>query len=113
MKKIDLTQVPESEIKNETQVIVSLPDKVQIELVQANELRHYELFQWLTALTATIAAGFWTAYFTAGQYSPSLLFSSVIFTLLTVVFFGLSMAYRRKVFHGSIKKCSKLSEFKD
>lgn len=112
MKKLDLIQQPLAELINETQVIVSMPDKVEIELVQANELRHYELFQWLVAIMAPIAIGFLTAYFTTGN-NPSLLWSAIAFGLITIVFIFLAVKFRKKVFHGSIKKCSKLSEFKD
>lgn len=113
MKKPKQVQSQLNEVINETRVVVSMPDKVEIELVQANELRHYELFQWLTALTATIAASFWTAYFTTSLTNYSLLFSSIAFTVITGVFIFFAVIFRNKVFHGSIKKCSKLSDFKD
>lgn len=98
-------------IKNNTKVVVSMPDEVKIELVQANELRHYELFQWLVALLLPVAAGFWTAYFT-GEKKPELLWSAVIFTLLSGVFVFLAVWYRKKVFHGSIRMYAELDSFR-
>jgi len=56
----------------ETKVIVQMPNEIEIGLVQANELKHYELFQWLAILLLPIAVGFWTAYFT-GDKKPELL----------------------------------------
>jgi len=29
----------------ETKIVVEMPDKIEVNLVQANELKHYELFQ--------------------------------------------------------------------
>lgn len=49
-----------TENSKETKVIVKFPDKLELSMVQANELRHYELFQWLVAFLAPIASGFWT-----------------------------------------------------
>lgn len=95
---------------NDTKVIINMPDKVEITLVQANELRHYELFQWLVALLLPIAVGFWTAYF-AGDKKIELLWSAIIFTLVSLVFIILAFWYRKKVFYGSIRKITNLSSF--
>lgn len=93
----------------ETKVTVSFPDKIGIELVQANELRHYELFQWLVALVAPVAVGFWTAHVT--NQTPGLWWSAVMFTALTALFLAIAVYYRRKVFHGSIVKSIFLKNF--
>ena len=95
-----------------TKVTVHFPDEIGIELVQANELRHYELFQWLVALLAPIAVGFWTAYATVDPKPASLFWSAVIFSVMTLVFLLLAIYYRRKVFHGSIIKSIYLKDFK-
>ncbi|HCX27678.1 MAG TPA: hypothetical protein DHI91_00880 [Candidatus Portnoybacteria bacterium] len=80
-----------------------MPNEVEISLVQANELRHYELFQWLVALLLPVAVGFWTAYFTGGK-TQELFWSALIFSATSLLFVALVFVYRKKVFHGSIKK---------
>jgi len=80
-----------------------MPNEVEISLVQANELRHYELFQWLVALLLPVALGFWTAYFTGGK-TQELFWSALIFSATSLLFVALVFVYRKKVFHGSIKK---------
>lgn len=94
----------------ETKVIVSYPDKLELSMVQANELKHYELFQWLVTLLLPVAVGFWTAYFTLETKSPELKWSAIIFTLTSLLFIILSYFSRKKVFHGSIKKSINLSK---
>lgn len=97
----------------DTQVEVSFPDKISVELVQANELRHYELFQWLVAITAPIAVGFWTAYFASSDPDKSaMLWSALAFSAITLLFLGFAIFFRRKVFHGSITKKVNLKDLK-
>src|SRR3989344_8616589 len=100
---------PEILSRKETQVIVTLPDSVTIQLVQANELHHYELYQWLVALLAPVAVGFWTAYF-LGEKNQSLLWSAIVFSIIAILFFFIALYFRRKVFRGSIKKTATLDE---
>lgn len=97
-------------MSKETIVSLSFPNEISIELVQANELRHYELFQWLVILVAPIAVGYWTAYLL--DKKNSLLWASIIFSLISILFIGIAFFYRKKVFHGSIKKITKITEFK-
>jgi len=95
----------------ETKVILQMPNEIEIELVQANELKHYELFQWLVTLLLPIAVGFWTAYFT-GNKRPELFWSALVFTVVSGLFVYLAYKYRRKVFSGSIRKGASLDLFK-
>lgn len=95
----------------ETKVIVQMPNEIEIELVQANELKHYELFQWLVALLLPIAVGFWTAYFT-GNKRLELFWSALVFLVISGLFGFLAYRYRKKVFSGSIKKGASLDLFK-
>lgn len=111
--------VKESELRKgkintykDTLVEVHFPDKISIELVQANELRHYEIFTWSASILATIAAGFWTAYFTTNPKSNQLLWTAIAFSILFIVFLAAALYYRSKVYHGSLTKTSTLSEFK-
>ena len=97
--------------KGDTKVVVHFPDEVGIELVQANELRHYELFIALSGITSSIAVSFWTAYFTS-ENSPSLVLSAGAFTIVTLLFIYLGYRFRRKIYHASVIKKVYLSDFK-
>jgi magnesium-transporting ATPase (P-type) len=101
-------QLPENK---ETSVIVSFPDKLEIQMVQANELQHYEIFQWLATLFASIASGFWTAFFTLDMLN-SFLWIATICTLVFFLFVALAYFYRKKVFYGSVNKSIYLKELK-
>lgn len=100
-----------SENKN-TKVIVSFPDNISINLVQANELKHYELFLWLVTILTPIAAGFLIAYLTDGTKNNGLLFSTIAFAFISILFVLLAISYRKKIFHSSIKKETLLRDFK-
>ena len=98
--------------KKDTVVEVHFPDKISIELVQANELRHYEIFTWSASLLATIAVGFWTAYFTTNPKSDQLLWTAIAASIVFAASLGVAIYYRRKVYHGSLIKTTTLAEFK-
>lgn len=111
MAKLEPTQ-KEGDIKKDTVVEVYLPDKISIELVQANELRHYEIFTWSAYLLATIAVGFWTAYFTTNPKSDQLLWTAIAASIIFAVSLGVAIYYRKKVYRGSLIKTTTLAEFK-
>ena len=92
------------ENSKKTKVIVKFPDKLELAMVQANELKHYELFNWLVVLLAPIASGFWTAYVIDKTKSAPLWWSALIFTAITILFIGLAIVHRRRVFYGSVEK---------
>lgn len=102
----------ELEKAEDTVVEVHYPDRISIELVQANELRHYEIFTWSASLLATIAVGFWTAYFTTTPKSSELFWTAVAFTIVFGVSMWAAIYYRKKVYHGSLIKTTTLAEFK-
>lgn len=98
--------------KKDTVVEVHFPEKISIELVQANELRHYEIFTWSASLLATIATGFWTAYLTIIPKSGQLLWTAIAASIIFAGSFGVAIYYRRKVYRGGFVKTTTLSEFK-
>ena len=98
--------------KKDTVVEVHFPDKISIELVQANELRHYEIFTWSASLLITIAVGFWTAYFTTNPKSNQLLWTAIAALIVFAVSLIVAIYYRRKVYRGSLVKTTTLDEFK-
>lgn len=109
--KLEPTQKEENN-KKDTVVEIRFPDKISIELVQANELRHYEIFTWSASLLATIAVGFWTAYFTTNPKSDQLLWTAIAASIVFAVSLVIAIYYRRKVYHGSLIKTTTLNEFK-
>ena len=96
----------------DTKVVVTFPDSISINMVQSNELKHYELFLWLVTILAPVAASFLTAYLTGDINNYGLLFSTIAFTGISALFVLLAIRYRKKVFHGSIKKEMLLRDFK-
>ena len=98
--------------KLDTKVIVGFPDSININLVPANELQHYERFQWLVVMLLPIATGFWTACFTINEAPKSLSWSAAMFSAVSLLFIVLAYLSRRKIFHGSIKKEMLLRDFK-
>lgn len=94
-----------------TTVEVHLPECVQIDLVQANELRHYEIFLWIGSLFASASAGFWTAFATTSPNSKILLLVSLVFTLFTGVFIWAAFHYRSRLKSGGIIRKVALDKF--
>lgn len=107
-----MTETKSDNNKNskKTRVTISLPEKISMRLVQAEELKHYELFTWLAVILAPIAAGFWTAY--ATDKNSSLEWSAFVFSAITILFVGLAIWTRIKVFRGSVEKEIGLEDFK-
>jgi len=96
--------------KYETRVEVNFPSCIQIELVQGNELRHYEMFFSVASLSLSTAVGFWTAHATAPN--SSLLFSALAFSGLAFIAGAVAFYYRSKLYTGKIKKVASLDIFK-
>lgn len=101
-----------SKTKKDTKVIVKFPSSIEVSLVPANELKHYERFQWLVAFLAPIAVGFWTGYFVSNGSNKSLLFSATIFSLVALLFIALALRQRSKMFNGEIERKAGLQSFK-
>lgn len=110
MKKLTTSKV---NTKQSTLVEVNLPSCIKIELVQGNELRHYEIFFSLASLSSTIAMGFWTSYLTINPKLESLFWSALAFTLLAGVSGYVAFFYRSKMYNGSTKKVANLDGFED
>lgn len=96
--------------KNTTKVEVNLPSCIQIDLVQGNELRHYEIFFSVASLSLSTAASFWTAY--AIDQNNTILFSAIAFSGLTVLTVGIAIFYRSKIYQRKIKKFAPLDTFR-
>lgn len=107
MKK---TTKVEKNRNKDTSVVVNLPESIEIELVQGNELRHYEIFFLIASLTFSTAVSFWTSY--ATQPTTVLLFSALAFCVLSVITGGSALYYRSKVYDKKIKRVASLGGFR-
>lgn len=94
-----------------TKVIVTFPDKIQVDLVSSNELKLYERFQWLVALLLPVATGFFTAYFTEADKNNALLWSGIIFVAISIVFIFFAIGHRKRLFNGKISREKSLNDF--
>ena len=97
--------------KQDTKITITFPEKIQVDLVPSNELKLYERFQWLVALLLPIAVGFFTAYFIETEKTNSLLWSGVVFAIISLVFIFFAVSHRRKIFNGKISKERSLDDF--
>lgn len=100
--------------QEDTSVNITLPSELHIELVQANEIRNYEIFQWLTTITTTVAAAFGTSYFLVEKITEKnvLLWSTALFIIMSIIFIYLAYIYRKRAFSKTIKRSINLAEFR-
>lgn len=94
-----------------TRVEIKLPSCIQVELVQGNELRQYEIFFSLASLALSTAVGFWTGYVTSNQTSLPLLWSALAFSFLAIAAGIVAFYYRWRMYNGTIKKVSTIDAF--
>ncbi len=107
-----MIKTPNNQEAQITQVEINLPAYIQIDLVQANELRHYEFALWIGSLFGSAAASFWTACLTASTGAFLLLWVSIVFSLFTIVFMWMAKYFRSKLKIGGVKKTTTLDSFK-
>ena len=93
-----------------TKVEVNFPSRISIELVQGNELRHYEIFFLITTLTLSTAVSFWTTY--AITPNSTILFSALAFSGFAFLSGIVTFYYRSKLYNGKITKSASLDAFK-
>ncbi len=91
-------------------VEVAFPECVHIELVQANDLKHYEIFLWLVSFSASTASGFWVS-FASVAFNKALFGSSIAFSFLTAIFASTAYYYRSKISDTKLKKVLLLENF--
>lgn len=100
----------EKEIKGAMKIEIAFPECVHIELVQANDLKHYEIFLWLVSLSTSTASGFWVSFATTA-FNKVLLGSSLAFSALSLVFSWVAYYYRSKISETKLKKVMLLENF--
>lgn len=93
-----------------TSVEVSFPSRISIELVQGNELRHYEIFFLMLTISLSTAVSFWTTY----SITPNgvILFSAWAFSGLTFLAGLVTFYYRSKLYRGKIVKSTPLDNLR-
>lgn len=96
-------------VKKNMEVRIGFPECVQIELVQANDVKHYEMFGGLASLFSTAASGFWVSYITTNP-NDVLMVISIVFTIFTIVFYGIAFRYRYKLRGGQVTKVMPVSD---
>jgi len=92
-------------------VEVSFPECVHIELVQANDLKHYEIFLWIVSISASTASGFWVSFATVSPMSKVLFGTSFAFSLMTLIFGGVAYYYRTRITTIKLKNVLLLENF--
>ena len=101
---------PEKDQCESMKIEVSFPESVHIDLVQANDLRHYEIFLWLGTLFASAATGFWVSLATT-SFNKVLLAASITFSVFTLIFGIVAYKYRSKIAGSKLKKVLSLENF--
>ncbi len=104
------TKAEKTTMGESMKVEVAFPECVHIELVQANDLKHYEIFLWLVTLSASTASAFWVS-FASVSFNKALFGSSIAFSLLALVFSGVAYYYRTKISDTKLKKILLLENF--
>ena len=68
-------------------IMVSIPDKLEIKMVNASILSDYEVWIFISSLISNAVIGFWVAYATNSNVNAeSILFwNSIVFTILFVI----------------------------
>lgn len=109
MKNSKTTTAIAEVVKKNMEVHIAFPECVQIELVQANDVKHYEMFGGFGSLFSTAASGFWVSYITT-QPNNVLKVISLIFTVFTLIFYSIAFRYRYKMRGGQVTKVMPVSD---
>lgn len=80
-------------------VMVSVPDKVEIKMVNASVLADYEIWIFIASLLSNAVVGFWvaTSTNTNENITSILIWNSVIFTILFLLTLGFALYKRYKL----------------
>lgn len=98
-------------------IMVSIPDKLEIKMVNASILSDYEVWVFISSILSNAAIGFWVAYATSLSDAKIMLFwNAIVFTVLFLVtlFVALSKRFTLSKKSKSIKlKTSKVESSDD
>lgn len=84
---------------NELNILVSLPESLEIKMVNASILSDYEVWIFISSVLSSVMAGFWVAFSqtTDASIKNILLCNSLIFTLLFIVAVIVAFSRRKKL----------------
>ncbi len=102
---------------NELDIMVSIPESLEIKMVNASILSDYEILFFISSILERVMVGFWVAKIqnTVSAIENILLWNAVIFTVLFIIAVIVAFARRKKLNEKSktVKlKASKASEIK-
>jgi len=99
-----------SEVSEKESIVeIKSPAKISINLVQANEIRHYGIFSFIASMFLSAAVGFWTASFNIE--GAVLKWVAGVFSVFSLGFWILAVVLWKKAFCESVKKFSRVSSF--
>ncbi len=80
-------------------VMVSIPDKLEIKMVNASILSSYEIWVFITSLLSNAVVGFWVSYSTNNNpdISSVLFWNSIIFTALFLLTLAVALIKRYRL----------------
>ncbi|MFA5714498.1 MAG: hypothetical protein WC998_01995 [Candidatus Paceibacterota bacterium] len=85
-------------------ICMEIPEEINIELIQSQYFKGYEIFQWFSTFFSGAFIGFLTAFCGTNGGNISLIVSAVIFLILTIIFIVFSLNFRKKMFSNNLKK---------
>ena len=102
---------------DELNIMVSIPELIEIKMVNASILSDYEIWFFISSILASIMTGFWVAFVqnTIDSISGILFWNSVIFTLFFLISVYIAFNRRKKLNEKAKNiemKASKVSEKK-
>ena|SRR3989344_4789853 len=108
-KKVQGAETPDQK-DNGTLVEVHMPRCLSVELVQGNDLRHYEIFIALFSVLASTATGFGTARALSGP-NGALTASTLAFSVFALLFLCIALYLRQKIYNGDTVRSISLNSF--
>lgn len=96
---------------NMMKVKIGFPEHVDVELVPASEIKHYEIFTHSLSLFLASASGFWTSFFTTPN-NRILLIVSIVFSFFTILSLAMVIYYRKKIVNGKVTKVIEIKDLK-
>ena len=84
---------------NELNILVSLPESLEIKMVNASILSDYEIWIFISSVLSSVMSGFWVSFSQTTEVAVKtiLLWNSIIFTVLFGVAVIVAFSRRKKL----------------
>ena len=94
----------------EIDILVSMPESLEVKMVNASSLSEYEIWSFMSSFLASISTGFWVAFVqnTNKDIDSILKWNSIIFTILLLITTIVTFVYRYNLKKKSKSKSMKL-----